>query len=61
VEYSIQGGKLNGPWLLYNRKGEIVESGLYKNGNRRGTWLYRTEEENEAGYGKITRLQSKQF
>ena len=56
VEYSIQNGKLNGPWLLYNRRGEIVESGRYKNGKRTGTWLYRIEKENEIGYGKTSSL-----
>ena len=56
VEYSIQNGKLNGPWLLYNRRGEIVESGRYKNGKRIGTWLYRKEEDDGSGYGKINSL-----
>lgn len=56
VEYSIQNGNLNGPWLLYNRRGEIVESGRYKNGKRTGTWLYRMEKDNETGYGKISSL-----
>lgn len=61
VEYSIQDGKLNGPWLLYNRRGEIVESGRYKNGNRRGTWLYRIEKDHESGYGKTSSLEHIDF
>lgn len=56
VEYSIKNGGLNGPWLLYNRRGEIVESGLYRNGVREGTWFYRMEEDDEIGYGKTSRL-----
>jgi hypothetical protein len=41
IEYTIKNGLLDGPWLLYNRRGKVVESGTYRSGRRRGTWIYR--------------------
>jgi antitoxin component YwqK of YwqJK toxin-antitoxin module len=38
--YTYRNGKLNGPSKLYNKSGEVIESGNYKNGRRKGLWKY---------------------
>jgi len=52
VEYTIKNGHLDGPWLLYNRRGKAVEAGMYRSGRRIGTWIYRRkiDTDNYPGY-----------
>lgn len=38
--YSILNNKINGKWLVYDKAGNMIESGTYENGTRIGKWTY---------------------
>lgn len=37
-------GKLHGEWTSFDDKGQEVSRGIYKNGNRVGTWYFRVKD-----------------
>ncbi len=61
IEYTIRNGRLHGPWVLTNRRGQVVEAGNYRNGKRTGSWLYRVVEKNEFGYRENDYLKRIEF
>jgi hypothetical protein len=38
MRYSIKNGKLEGNWQIKDREGRVLERGVYKNGQKIGTW-----------------------
>ncbi len=50
ISYGIKGGKFHGTWKITDRKGRVLESGEYRNGQKVGVWKIFTYTEGD-NYG----------
>ena len=47
IRYTIKNGKLEGDWVITDRKNRVLEKGTYKNGQKEGTWVVNSYSESD--------------